>query len=299
MTGAMDVGAQLIARARAVGARSIAVVGTSKNAGKSVDVAAICAALHQQATSFALCSAGRDGERFDILNGLPKPRFFLYPGTLLATAAALVPRGAALEVIEATTERGALGPLVLAIVRVQGYYEVAGPASASALDRVATRLAQRCDFVVIDGAIDRLAALRKRDDAIVIAVGATAPTQARAIEDVGALVARLRLPELDRARPALRIDGALTASHAAQLIRQGERRQVVVDDPTRVAFGGKRFVSVAAQLDLRCERALRPVACTVAPSGPEGRYEPAQFLRAVAEATGLPTYDVYAGAEAL
>ena len=128
--------------------------------------------------------------------------------------------------------------------------------------------------------------------------GATAPTQARAIEEVGALVARLRLPEPDRGRPSLRIDGALTARHAAQLIREGEHRQVVVEDPTRVAFGGKRFVSVAAQLDLRCERTLRPVACTVAPSGPEGSYEPAQFLRAVAEATALPTYDVYAGAEA-
>jgi hypothetical protein len=293
----MNVGARLLALARAAGARSIAVVGTSKNAGKSVDVAAICAALHAEGTLFALCSAGRDGETFDVVDGGPKPRFFLYPKTLVATARVLFPPDAAVEVLEETGERGALGPIVVARVSAPGYFEVAGPSSASALNRIATALGSRAEFVVIDGAIDRLAALRERDDAIVVAVGATAPTQTAAVDEVRALVARLRLPKPDADRPVLRIEGALTASHAERLAREGERRQVVVGDPTQVAFGGKTFLALASRLDLRCERTLRPIACTVAPSGPEGRYDAAGFLRSVAAATGLPTFDVFAGEE--
>jgi len=296
--GRVDVGARLLTLARAAGSRSIAVVGTSKNAGKSVDVVAVCQALHREETSFALCSAGRDGERYDVLNGQPKPRIYLYPGTLITAAATIVSRSAGLDVLERTGERAALGEIVLARVRAEGYYEVAGPARASALDRLATRLAQRCDFVVFDGANDRLAALRGREDAIVVAVGSTAPTLHRAVEDVRALVERLRVAEPDPAHPILRIEGALTAEHATRLAHARESRQVVVADPTRIAFKGKTFVSLAARLDLRCERPLRVVACTVAPSGPEGTYDAADFLRAVERATGLPTYDVYAGEEA-
>jgi hypothetical protein len=63
-------------------------------------------------------------------------------------------------------------------------------------------------------------------------------------------------------------------------------------------FGGRAFTTLAARLDLRCERPLRPIACTVAPRGAERAFEPRAFLRAVADATGLPAYDVYAGEEA-
>ncbi len=293
----MNAGARLLELARTSGAQSIAVVGTSKNAGKSADVAAICAALRQEGTLFGLCSAGRDGETYDVIDGGPKPRFFLYARTLLATAEVLLGAGAALEIVEETGERGALGPIVVARVSGAGYFEIAGPSSARALDRIARSLARRAEFVVIDGAIDRLAALRERGDAIVVAVGATAPTQSAAVDEIRALVERLRLPEPEADRAALRIEGGLTATHAERLAREGERRQVVVGDPTQIAFGGKTFLSLASRLVLRCERPLKPVACTVAPSGPEGRYDAKGFLRAVAAATGLPTFDVFAGEE--
>ena len=45
---------------------------------------------------------------------------------------------------------------------------------------------------------------------------------------------------------------------------EGETRQIVVRDPTRIAFGGKAYLRLAQRLDLRCEHPLRPVACTIA-----------------------------------
>jgi hypothetical protein len=298
LAGTLEVGAALLGCARAAGASSLAVVGTSKNAGKTVAVAAVAGALFREGTPFGLCSIGRDGEAADVLDGAPKPRFFLRPGTLVATAAALLPRSPALEIVARTGETCALGAIVLARLRAPGLVELVGPPSAAALRRVVESLfASGSAFVAIDGAVDRIAALRDSDDAIVAAAGAAgAPTQARAVEEVQALVARLRLRAFDPAREALVLDGALTASAAAAFARAGERRQIVVRDGTRVAFGGRAFLALSAQLDLRCVRELRPVACTIASLGGERSFEPRSFLEAVAARTGLPAFDVYAGA---
>jgi hypothetical protein len=292
----MDVGAALLARARAAGKSSLAVVGTSKNAGKSVVVAAVIDALARAAVPYGLCSIGRDGESADALDGASKPRFFLRAGATFATAVALVPRSPAVEIIALTRERSALGNIALARMRAPGFVEVAGPPSAAALRRIVHLLGAAAPFVVIDGAVDRVAALRGGEDAIVVAVGAaTATTLGRAVDEVAALAARLRLPAFDARADALAISGALTANEAAEFARAGERRQIVVDDPTQVAFGGRAFLALAAKLDLRCRRPLHPVACSVAPIGFERGFEPVTFAAAVARATGLPTYDAYAG----
>jgi hypothetical protein len=281
--------------ARALGAPSIAVVGTSKNAGKTVVIAALAAALSARGSPFALCSIGRDGEAADALDAASKPRFFLRPGATLATAAALVPRSPALEILELTAETSALGSIVLARVRAPGFVEIAGPASAAALRRIVRALGADGRLVLVDGAVDRIAALRGGDDAIVVATGAAgARTMTRALDDVAALVARLRLPVVETRRAAIHVHGALTAGAAASFARANETRQIVVADPTQVAFGGPAFLEFSARLDLRCERPLRVIACSVAPLGPQHSFEPRAFARAVAARTSLPVVDVYA-----
>ena len=292
----MDVGAALLARARAAGRTSLAVVGTSKNAGKSVVVAALLECLVRDGHAYALCSIGRDGEAVDALGGAPKPRFFLRPGAVFATASTLVPRSPAVEIVELTAERSALGRIALGRVHASGFVEVAGPPSAAALRRIVRALGERAAFVVVDGAVDRIAALRGGDDAVVIAVGAaTAPSLGRAVDEIAGLVARLRLTRFDPASEFVAVSGALSLSAAVAFSQAGERRQIVVEDPTHVTFGGRTYLQLATRLVLRCRRTLSPIACTVAPLAVERAFEPRAFARAVADATGLPTYDVYAG----
>jgi hypothetical protein len=101
-------------------------------------------------------------------------------------------------------------------------------------------------------------------------------------------------PNLD----AVYIDGALTAASAARLIADREHRQVVVGDPTQIALSGKAATNALTRLDVRCRRPLRVVACTIASIGRERSFEPRAFARAVADATGLPAFDVYAGERA-
>ena len=230
----------------------------------------------------------------------------------------LVPRSPACEIIATTEERCALGPIVLARMRAEGYVEIAGPPTAAALRRIADALGAMSAFVLIDGAVDRIAALRGGQDAIVVAVGAAgAPTIAHAADDAAALVARLQLPAVDRGVAAsfgsratveptmadvpgetVDVPGALTAAMAAAFVRANERRPIIVRDATHVAFGGREFLATAQRLDLRARIALHPIACTVAPQGPERAFEPRAFARLVAQRAGLPTYDVYAASAA-
>lgn len=295
----MDVARELLTHARAIGSQSIAVVGTSKNAGKSVVVAALTSALVDEHHGFGLASIGRDGESVDAVIAAVKPRFFLRAGAIVATATVLIPRTPALEILEVTGERCALGPIAIARVRAPGFVEIAGPPQASAVRRIVARLATYAPFVVVDGAVDRIAALRGGDDAIVIAVGAaSAPTLPHAVDNIAALAARLGLPRHDGVGEAIFVVGALTARAATEHARAFGGMPLVVADPTRIAFGGRTFLELRERLDLRCEQTLRPIACTVAPIGLERAFEPRAFARAVARRTGLPTYDIYAQAVA-
>jgi len=291
---ATDAAAELCALVRATGLRSIAVVGTAKNSGKTTAVAALCDQLQRRREGIAVCTVGRDGESFDAIEGSAKPRIALRAGATLATAATLATRHPALEILEVTAERGALGPIVIARVCAAGEYELAGPSSSAGMRRVVRRLGEAASVRILDGAIDRVSVVSGGDDAIVVAAGATSPTFAASIEDARACVARLRLARVDGARPSVRIDGALTVAGARELITAGERRQVVVEDGTKIAFAGRTFLALAQRLDLRCERVLRVVACTVAASHPRRAFDAPAFLNAIADVTHVPTFDLYA-----
>ncbi|MDQ2679429.1 MAG: hypothetical protein M3Y21_00170 [Candidatus Eremiobacteraeota bacterium] len=293
----MSLAAQLLDIARSSGARSIVVVGTGKNVGKTVVVRALCDAANSKRVAFGLTSVGRDGEGFDSSDAVAKPRLLLHPGTTIATARQTLLGAPGCEILDFSDLPTAAGDLVYARVRTPAYYEIIGAPTAAGVRRVIERLAGLgCAQVIVDGAVDRLAALAGGSDAVIVATGAAncATTEA-AVNDIRSLLRRLRIPLRDSNEAAIQIDGALTAERAAALISQNERRQIVVRDPTQIALSGNAFLTIAQRLDLRCERPLNVVAATVASIGRERYFEPREFGRQVAEATGLPTFDIYAG----
>lgn len=295
----MRTGEMLLDLARAGGRRSLFVVGTGKNVGKTVAMRAIADAAVARGLTAGMTSIGRDGEAVDAADALAKPRLFLRPGTLIATARHLLPPHPASELMDFTPWTTAAGPVIFARVRHAAYYELAGPATAAGVRACVRRFEEfGCDQIIVDGALDRVAALAGGGDAVIVAAGASAArTMEEAVDDVRALTVRLGVPAVDRAKPFVRIEGALTAAQAAHLAAAREDRQVVVRDPTQIAIGGKALLGVISRLQLRCERPLHVVAATVASIGRDDAYfEPREFAKAVAAATGLPTFDVYAAA---
>jgi hypothetical protein len=293
----MRVGHELLELARAGGARSLFVVGTGKNVGKTVAMRAVYEAACDEGLRPALTSIGRDGEAVDAGDAQPKPRLLLRPGTVAATASGVLPRSPASRLLALSPLQTAAGPLLYVEVAQAAFYELVGPPTAAGIREAVTALKTWADVTIVDGAIDRVAALAGGDDAVIVASGAAAAaTPGEAVDAAAALVQRLCVPKYDPLAPSLRVEGALTASRAAELIAAQERRQVVVRDPTQIALAGKTAAHAFARLSIRCERPLRVVAATVASIGREHSFEPHAFARAVADATGLPTFDVYAGA---
>ncbi len=291
----MNCGAALVALARTSGALGIAVVGTGKNAGKTVAVRAILEALRGE--RIGLTSIGRDGEAVDIGDALAKPRLLLEPGTLIATARAVLPVSPASEMLGDADIVTAAGPLIYARVRRSAHYEIIGAPTATGIRASLEALRRHgASFTVLDGAVDRVAALAGSRDAIIVSAGAaTAATLEEAVDDVRALVARLALPAYDEHESALHLDGALTATMVATFIARGETRQIVVRDPTQIVLAGKSFDGAAKRLRLRCLRPLKVIAATAASIGRDRYFDPREFARAIADATHLPVFDIYAG----
>ena len=295
----MEVSDLLLDRAMAIGARSVAVVGTGKNVGKTVVMRAVYRAALARGLRVGVTSIGRDGEANDLVDALAKPRLRLAAGTLVAGAQGALPRSPALEWCESTDVRSASGPIAIVRVRSESEIELVGAPTASGLrDGVEKLFAYGADFVAIDGAIDRVAALRE-EDAVIVSCGAASSTSIEAIAaEARALVALLSLPRYDATLESLRVDGALTPTQAADFIAGGERRAIVVRDATRVTLRGRALLGALDRLQIRVERPLRPVAVTVNSVGRSGSVEPKALLRAVRAATELPTFDIFAASAA-
>ena len=284
----MRVGVEILNLARSAGARTIFVVGTGSGVGKTTTVRAIYDGARRAGSRVALASLGRDAESL-----------WLEPETVLATARALLPSSPSAEILKLSTLRSAAGGVIYARVAAGGSFELAGPPTASGVRAVIEELSSRSDVAIVDGAVDRVAAVAGGAGAIVVATGAeAAATQDEAVVQAAALVARLRIAAFDPDAATLDVDGALTPSDAAALIARGETRQLVLRDPTQFALSGRPAQQALNRLTIRCRRPLRVIATTVASIGSERAFEPARFAEAVAGATGLPAFDVYCGTRA-
>ena len=287
----MRVGAALLELAVAANTRSIFVVGIGRDVGKTTTLRAIYEAAFDAHTSIGLASCGIAATR--------KPRLWLKPQTVFVTAREALPRTPAVEIVGLSPLRTAGSALLYARVAAAGFYELAGPPTASGVREVVDELCGLSEFVVIDGAVDRVAALAGTQGAIIVACGAAAAkTMPEAVDEISALVARLHVPSYDPDEPAVHLEGALTAALAAGFIAAREPRQIVVTDPTQIALTGKAGSRALTQLRIRCRRPLRVIAATIASLADERSFEPRAFGRAVADATGLPVFDVYASAQA-
>lgn len=291
----MDVAAAMLARARALGMRSVVVVGTGKNVGKTV-VARALARAAGGAGSVGFTSIGRDGESVDMATAARKPQLVFEAGTLLATATDSLRGVPAVEVLEVWPEGGPLGPTAIVRVRTKAPYEIAGPHTAAGIRAVVGRLAELgAATVVVDGAVDRMAALAGGSDAVILACGAVrGGTIARIADEVRAVVARFSIPPIG-AGPALAHDGALGAAQLEALMASRESRQVVLEDATRIAAPGALIVRARSVLDLRVQRPITLIACTVNALDRAQSYDVRALLEAVHAASGLPVYDVFAG----
>lgn len=142
------------------GTRSLAIIGLSKNAGKTTTLNHLLRALALELPErrLALTSVGVDGEDEDVVTGGVKPRIYVREGTLIATAVESLRRSdAVLDIRTLSGIASPFGEIAIARSMTAGYVELAGPSPAQELKRVEELLREEekdCLYIV-DGALSR------------------------------------------------------------------------------------------------------------------------------------------------
>ena len=299
-------------------ARSVAVVGLAKNAGKTTVLNHL---LHRLGGRAGLASLGLDGEHRDQLTGLAKPCVVPPAGCLVATAEELA---GGLPVRRRLGMRTAVGEVVLVEAAGDAPVLVSGPPTLSELDRTVDALFEEgVERVLLEGALGRMGPAEPgRAAAVVLAAGASL---AAGLDDYR-LKLRLALDALDlplsvepagltldpsagyeseavaqiRAAGATVVElrGALTGPLLETLLRGGDRRTLVVADATRVIARPQQVARARrAGVAVAARRRLAISCVTTSPFHPDLPLDAQDvFAVAVEEAAGRwPVEDVVSG----
>ena len=162
-------------RIRAEGFGTLAVMGMTKNTGKTVALNHILACAAAESMALGVTSIGRDGEERDQVFSFPKPPVMVWPGTLVATARDTLLRSKVrFKTVCSTGLDSPMGEIMLVKVLEHGEMEIAGASRSTELLKIIAQLKQcGSDLVVLDGALGRSHhASPAIADGVVLATGA-------------------------------------------------------------------------------------------------------------------------------
>jgi hypothetical protein len=152
---------------------TIGVAGTAKNTGKTTTLVALLKELKEE-NSLGLTGIGYDGESFDNVTGLPKPRIDVYEGMIVAVTDKCVRHAKAkIETLFQTPVQTPLGRIVIGKVAEAGKLVLAGPVKRSDLRQTLDCMREYgAQLVLVDGALSRVAPFAEVD-ALILATGAS------------------------------------------------------------------------------------------------------------------------------
>lgn len=144
-------------RIQTQGIDTLAVMGMTKNTGKTVALNHLLAQAAASQVAVGVTSIGRDGEDRDMVFFIPKPPILVWPGTLVATARATLQRAKVRwKLIDATGIDSPMGEVLVVKVLEYGEMEIAGASRSSDQRTVIGRLKQcGASLVILDGALGR------------------------------------------------------------------------------------------------------------------------------------------------
>lgn len=160
---------------RARSLQTVAVMGMSKNTGKTVCLNHLLQQAQRDNLAVGLTSIGRDGEERDEVFAIPKPPVGVTPGCLVATARdTLVRAKVRTKLIGPTGIDSPMGEILIVKALEAGAMEVAGPSRSQDQHTVITLLKQcGAELVLLDGALGRSQhASPAIADGVILATGA-------------------------------------------------------------------------------------------------------------------------------
>ena len=212
--------------------RTIAIVGCSKNSGKTTAMNHVLGGLQGSVDRVGVMSIGIDGEEADFWLGVPKPRVPVREGYLVATADKAIKGGTAqVRTIARTGAITPLGELVLVRVEKPGLLLLAGVRhKADVRVLVELMLKHQAQKVIIDGSYQRLmAADPEVSNGVILATGAILGRTVREVaKRTRQTLDRLLLPVVTAEEDQMLMADALRYRRPA--VREANGRIVVLPD---------------------------------------------------------------------
>ncbi len=177
-----------------IGMKIFGIVGTAKNTGKTTALLEAAKFFYERGNRILLTSIGYDGEDFDNITGLPKPRVIVPKGALVASALPLLESSSAnFDNLLDTGIRCALGRVYLGCATTSGKVVLAGPTGTRDLASV-LRLAPQDSAVLLDGAFSRLSPMVVADSLILATGAARSPNSHQIADEINAIFEVMGLP---------------------------------------------------------------------------------------------------------
>lgn len=184
---------------------SLAIIGMEKNVGKTT----VLNHLIQEAKAvgftptLAITSIGRDGEEKDLVTSTMKPKIYVYPGTLVATARDFLKHCDLTKEILATTGIStSVGEVVIFRAKSAGFVEIAGPSGVEDARRIKDLFLEidPDSFYLVDGALSRKStAGHFLTDGAILATGAALDhSMAKVVEKTLTMVEIFESPEIEQ-----------------------------------------------------------------------------------------------------
>ncbi|NVM18673.1 MAG: hypothetical protein HWN80_13230 [Candidatus Lokiarchaeota archaeon] len=164
----------------------ISIIGLAKNVSKTTTLNHIINLLREKHT-IGITSIGRDGEPYDAITELPKPKIIVEEGTIFATAEnSLKNSEIETEFIKSTDFATPLGTINIYKAKNIGFIELAGPSMNKQIkDLCNDMLKIGCDVIFIDGAFDRRSfATPIISDATILSTGASVSRNMESVVDL-------------------------------------------------------------------------------------------------------------------
>ncbi|MFA6573745.1 MAG: hypothetical protein WCT13_06310, partial [Patescibacteria group bacterium] len=152
----------------------IGIAGTAKNTGKTTTLNCLLQEASRRNYSVAVTSIGFDGEEIDNVTSLPKPRITVYPNFIVTTSQKCLNHSTAnVEILHRTGLYTSLGEIVIVRVIQEGLVVIAGPNKTNELRMIVeTMKSYPCDYMFVDGSLNRIVPMTVVDSIIFTTGGA-------------------------------------------------------------------------------------------------------------------------------
>jgi len=164
----------------------ISIIGLAKNVSKTTTLNHIINLLRDKKT-IGITSIGRDGEPYDVITDLPKPKIIVEKGTIFATTEDSLKNGdVETTILKNTNFSTPLGVINIYEAKNKGYVELAGPSMNKQLKLLCSEMLKiGCDVIFIDGAFDRRSfATPLISDATILSTGASVSSNLEMVVDL-------------------------------------------------------------------------------------------------------------------